>query len=158
MNNPVFTFMPVTTPWSGAEPQQSEKDWCMFLHLSTLVGFVIPFGNIIGPLIMWIIKKDESPFIDAHGRRAIDFHISLLIVAVIGFVLILVCIGYLILLAAFIMWVIGLIQAVMAAKAGNIYRYPLSFAFLSSGTVNPQPNAPYSAPPADDTHDPHNPT
>lgn len=159
MENPTFTLMPITTPWPGAEPQQNERDYAMFLHLSALSGFVIPFGSLLGPVIMWIIKKDESAFIDAHGKRAIDFHISFLIVAIIGAVLTMVCVGFIILLAAFIVWIIGIVQAVMAAKAGQLYRYPCSFAFLSSGPLASETETPYEAPAqSDDDLPPHNPT
>ncbi len=147
MKEPFFSFMPVTNPWSGPEPQQSEKDWCMFLHLSSLSGFIIPFGTLIGPLIMWMVKKDESAYIDAHGRRAVDFYISLMIVAVIGIILSFVCIGIPILIGVLVVYIIGLIQAVMAAKAANLYRYPCSFSFLASSaspivTDNTQPAHP----------------
>ena len=48
---------------------QEEKTWGMIAHLSALAGFVIPFGNLIGPLIVWLIKKDTMPFVDDQGKE-----------------------------------------------------------------------------------------
>ena len=50
-----------------------EKTMAMFCHLAAFAGVVIPFGNIIGPLVVWLIKKDSSPYIDYHGREALNF-------------------------------------------------------------------------------------
>lgn len=54
-----------------------------FIHLSTFTRFIIPFGNFIGPLILWITNKDKSEFIDAHGKQALNFQISILLYAII---------------------------------------------------------------------------
>lgn len=55
------------------------KNIATFIHLSTFSRFIIPFGNFIGPLILWIANKDKSSFIDAHGKQAINFQISILL-------------------------------------------------------------------------------
>lgn len=55
------------------------KNIATFIHLSTFSRFIIPFGNIIGPLILWVVNKDKSPFIDAHGKQIINFQISILL-------------------------------------------------------------------------------
>ncbi|WP_136481979.1 DUF4870 domain-containing protein [Cognatitamlana onchidii] len=60
-----------------------QKNIATFIHLSTFSRFIIPFGNFIGPLILWISNKDKSEFIDAHGKQAINFQISILLYAVI---------------------------------------------------------------------------
>lgn len=50
-----------------------------FIHLSTFTRFIIPFGNFIGPLVLWIVNKDKSQFVDTHGKQAINFQISILL-------------------------------------------------------------------------------
>ena len=60
-----------------------QKNIATFIHLSTFSRFIIPFGNFIGPLILWITNKDKSEFIDAHGKQAINFQISMLLYAII---------------------------------------------------------------------------
>nr|WP_299555685.1 DUF4870 domain-containing protein [Seonamhaeicola sp.] len=59
------------------------KNIATFIHLSTFSRFIIPFGNFIGPIILWIANKDKSDFIDDHGKQAINFQISILLYAVI---------------------------------------------------------------------------
>jgi uncharacterized Tic20 family protein len=60
-----------------------QKNIATFIHLSTFSRFIIPFGNFIGPIILWITNKDKSEFIDNHGKQAINFQISILLYAVI---------------------------------------------------------------------------
>ena len=54
-----------------------------FIHLSTFSRFFIPFGNFIGPIVLWSVNKDKSEFIDSHGKQAINFQISILLYALI---------------------------------------------------------------------------
>lgn len=60
-----------------------QKNIATFIHLSTFSRFVIPFGNFIGPIVLWVMNKDKSDFIDAHGKQAINFQISVLLYAII---------------------------------------------------------------------------
>ncbi|MFT5847327.1 MAG: putative Tic20 family protein [Psychroserpens sp.] len=56
-----------------------QKNIATFIHLSTFSRFIIPLGNFIGPIVLWIMNKDKSDFIDAHGKQAINFQISILL-------------------------------------------------------------------------------
>jgi len=60
-----------------------QKNIATFIHLSTFSRFIIPLGNFIGPIILWVSNKDKSEFIDAHGKQAINFQISVLLYAII---------------------------------------------------------------------------
>lgn len=60
-----------------------QKNIATFIHLSTFSRFFIPFGNFIGPVILWVANKDKSEFIDHHGKQAINFQISILLYAII---------------------------------------------------------------------------
>lgn len=59
------------------------KNLATFIHLSTFSRFVIPFGNFIGPIILWAANKEKSQFVDQHGKQAINFQISVLLYAII---------------------------------------------------------------------------
>ncbi|WP_299128769.1 DUF4870 domain-containing protein [uncultured Winogradskyella sp.] len=59
------------------------KNLATFIHLSTFSRFLIPFGNFIGPIVLWAANKDKSEFVDAHGKQAINFQISVLLYAII---------------------------------------------------------------------------
>ena len=76
---------------------QDERTWGMLCHLSAFAGYVFPFGGIVGPLVVWLIKKDEMPFVDDQGKEALNFQISVLIYAIVSFVLIFVLIGIILL-------------------------------------------------------------
>ena len=56
-----------------------ERNWALFTHLASFAGFIMPFGNLIGPFVIWLIKKNQSDLVDQHGKTAINFQISLLI-------------------------------------------------------------------------------
>ena len=55
------------------EPSKDEKMWAMLTHISTFAVFVFPVGNIIAPLIIWLIKKDEFPLVDDQGKEVLNF-------------------------------------------------------------------------------------
>jgi len=60
-----------------------QKNIATFIHLSTFSRFIIPFGNFLGPIILWVTNKDKSAFIDAHGKQAINFQISILLYSIV---------------------------------------------------------------------------
>ena len=59
------------------------KNLATFIHLSTFSRFIIPFGNFIGPIVLWAANKNKSEFVDKHGKQAINFQISILLYAII---------------------------------------------------------------------------
>ncbi|MCL4692826.1 MAG: DUF4870 domain-containing protein [Candidatus Hydrogenedentes bacterium] len=108
------------------------RTWAMATHLSTLCAYVgVPFGNIIAPLIIWMIKKDEFPFVDDQGKEALNFQISLTIYGIISAILCFILIGFVLLLALFIMHLVFAILAAVAANQGEYYRYPLTMRFIT---------------------------
>jgi len=102
----------------------------MFAHLSALSGVVIPFGNIIGPLVVWQIKKDTLPFAADQGKEALNFNITLLIAAFIGFLLTFVLIGLVLLPLIGIAWLVFTILAGIKANEGVAYRYPFALRLI----------------------------
>jgi len=112
----------------------SDKDarnWAMGCHLAALLGFVVPFGNIIGPLVIWLIKREESPFVDTQGKEALNFQITMAIAFVIGFVLVFVLIGFLVIFAVAIFDLIMVIVATIKASEGVDYRYPIALRLVN---------------------------
>lgn len=109
-----------------AAPSADERQWAMIAHLSALVGYIIPFGSIIGPLIVWQIKKNEMPFVDDQGKEALNFQITIVIIAIVCILLILILIGILLLWALALVNLIMIVVAAIAANNGQRYRYPFS--------------------------------
>jgi len=113
-------------PAPSGVPSNEEKQWALFAHLSALIGYIIPFGSIIGPLIIWQVKKNEMPFVDDQGKEALNFQITMAIAAIICIVLMLVVIGLL------LIWIVGavdlifIVVAAISANNGQAYRYPFN--------------------------------
>ena len=110
-------------------PGQSHT-WEVLCHVSALAGYVIPFGNIIGPLVVWLIKRAEIPAVDAHGKEAINFQISVAIYAIDCGLLFLVAIGFFLLIALGIAVLVLTVIAAIKASSGELYRYPLTIRFI----------------------------
>jgi uncharacterized Tic20 family protein len=115
--------------------QCTDKDactWAMLCHIAGMAWFIVPvIGGVIAPLIIWQIKKDQRPFVDQHGKEALNFQISMLIYFVVAALLWFVCIGMVLVpLVAIADIVFAIIAAVKAAN-GETYRYPLTIRFIA---------------------------
>lgn len=107
-----------------------ERDWAMGCHLAAFAGYVIPLGWIIGPLVVWLLKREDLPFVDYHGKESLNFHISILIYLVISGILCLLIIGFLLLAVVLILQIVFTIIAAVQASKGEYYRYPLTIRFI----------------------------
>jgi uncharacterized Tic20 family protein len=111
--------------------EKPARTWGMLCHLSALSIFIgIPLGNIIVPLIIWLIKKDDHPFIDQQGKESLNFQISMLIYSVISAILVFVAVGIFLLIALALFDVIAVIIATIRASDGEYFRYPLTIRFI----------------------------
>jgi uncharacterized Tic20 family protein len=99
----------------------------MFCHFAAFLGLVFPFGNLLGPLIVWQIKKDLDPFVDAQGREALNFQISVALAALLCVLLMVVVIGFPLLLLVSVGALVLTIIAGIKANEGQAYRYPFSW-------------------------------
>jgi hypothetical protein len=114
-------------------PQVSkdEQNWAMICHLSALLGFVFPFGNIIGPLVVWLLKRAEMPLVDTHGKEALNFQITVSIGVLICIPLVFVLIGIPLLFAIGLAALILTIMAAVKISNGELnYQYPFAIRLL----------------------------
>lgn len=121
------------TPEKAIPDQTLSKDaktFGMLCHLIAFAGFVIPLGNIIGPLVIWLLKKDEFEFVDDQGKESLNFQISIIIYAIISAILIVVIVGIFLLIALGIFAIVMIIIASVRANEGIRFRYPLNIRFL----------------------------
>lgn len=131
---------PSDVPPSGATPatavalgqgklsETDEKTMSMLAHILGGVTF------ILGPLIIWLIKKDESPFVDDQGKEATNFQITILIGLVASFILGVVTVGCATVILSPLIWVVSLIFAILGgleANKGVAYRYPFALRLIS---------------------------
>ena len=107
-----------------------EKQWALICHLSGLCGYLFPFGNLVVPIIIWSMKKDEMPMVEAHGKEVINFQISFTIWAIVSAVFIVLFIGVMMLVAVAILQLVFIIVAALKADRGELYRYPLTIRFI----------------------------
>jgi len=110
--------------------QKQERQWAMFSHIGTFAAFIIPFGNIIAPLIIWQIKKDESSFVVRHSKESLNFQISLLLYSLASIPLILVIIGFFLLIGLVVFNLVAVIMAGVKANEGQYYKYPMTIRFF----------------------------
>lgn len=108
-----------------------EKNWAMFCHLSAFIGYFIPFGNIIAPLVLWLMKKDEYPLVNSEGKKSLNFQISLTIYAIIAAILMVILIGFVLLIAVGIFGLIFIILSAIKVSKGEPSQYPLTINFIS---------------------------
>lgn len=113
-------------PSDTGGPSKESKNFGMLCHLTALAGYVIPFGNIIGPLIVWIIKKEEDPFVDDQGKESLNFQITMTIIILICALSICIGIGVVLLPIVGILDLIFVIIASIKAANGERYRYPFA--------------------------------
>src|SRR5712691_6729948 len=119
---------PATTTTSTSS---TVRTWCILAHATALVGFLVPVaGHIVGPLIVWLAKRDDSPEIDAHGKESLNFQISMLIYNGIAVVFCLVLVGFAFLAVLWVLNAVFVIVASIQASDGKFYRYPMTIRFI----------------------------
>ena len=115
---------PVTDP-TGL-PTPDERTWGMVAHLAALAGFIMPFGNILGPLVVLLVKREHSVFVAVEAKEALNFNITIAIGGLICFVLFWFFIGVLFAAGLVVFWLIMTIIAALQANEGTAYRYPFA--------------------------------
>jgi uncharacterized Tic20 family protein len=118
--------VPATTSTSS-----SVRTWCVLAHALALIGFLVPLaGHLVGPLIVWLAKRDDSPEIDAHGKESLNFQISMLIYNAIAAILCLIIVGFFLLAILHILNIVFVIIASIQAGEGKLYRYPIAIRLI----------------------------
>ena len=101
-------------------------NWGMFAHLSALIGLVVPLGNIIGPLVIWLTKGKEIPFVEGEAKEALNFQITMAIAFLVSWLLAFILIGFLLIVLLGIADLVLVIIAAISASKGEAYRYPFT--------------------------------
>lgn len=120
---------PIVVDAKLAVDSESRK-WGMWCHVSSLIGFLLPFGNIIAPIVVWQMKKDVSLFVDEQGKESVNFQISMAIWMILSCVLVIVVIGFVFLAILAVLSIVWIIMAGVQANEGRSFRYPLTIRFI----------------------------
>ena len=111
-------------------PTKDERTWAMLCHFSAFAGLIFPFGNFLAPLIIWLIKKEDLPFIEDQGKEVLNFQISMTIYLLISGLLCIILIGIPIVIGLVIFCFIITIIAAISANDGKAYRYPMNLRLI----------------------------
>lgn len=133
------TVLPPPDAFSG--PSSEERQWATFAHLSALLGGLLTsaaggWGCFIGPLIIYLLKKDRLPFVAEHAREALNFNITVALVLVVLILLSIVTLGIGLIIAiplwvvVGVSWLVLTIMAAVKANKGEHYRYPLTLRLI----------------------------
>ena len=121
---------PYNTP-NKTPSSPSDKRWGMTLHMSALIGLLLPLGLVLGPLLVWMLKKNDSDYFDKQGKNAVNFQLTILLAAFV-FALLGSVIRPLFALA-FVAGITGILFAIIAGFSVNRngkFNYPFSFPFI----------------------------
>ena len=127
-----YSASPDDGAWRVAHPdvRDDERTYALLIHLSLLAYLVFPLLVVI-PLVMWLVRREQSAFIDDHGKEAVNFHLSLVLytATAIGITIVTCGIGFFLIpivaIGSYVLGVIGMVMAAMAANRGEFYRYPM---------------------------------
>jgi uncharacterized protein len=126
-----------TPPDQLSSADQQNRTWGMLCHLSALAGLIIPFGHIIGPLVVWLIKKDEMPIVNEYGKESLNFQISMSIymigLGVVAAILSFIVVGVLLFPLIGVIGLVDLVLVIIAsmqANKGIAYQYPFNLRLL----------------------------
>jgi len=108
----------------------TETNWGVLAHLSALLGLVIPFAAILGPLVVWLTKGKEMAFVEVEAREALNFQITMALAFLVACVLMWVLIGFLLIGLLAVFDVILVVLAAVSASKGQPYRYPFSLRLI----------------------------
>jgi hypothetical protein len=109
---------------------ESERNWAMLCHLSAFAGYFFPFGGIIGPLICWLSRKDESAWVNENGKASLNFQFSMLLYMVLAIPLCFILIGIPIEIFLSVLELVCVIIASVKASKGERFKYPLAIPFI----------------------------
>ena len=114
------------------EQSNEARRWASLCHIIALVGLIgNGVGFVLGPLVVWLIKKDEDPFIDEQGKEAINFQITMIIAAIVSGLLTVIVVGFFLLIAVGILMIVFPIIAAIKSSNGEHFRYPFTIRFIN---------------------------
>lgn len=110
---------------------KEERNWAMLAHLSALLAFFTLIGGIVGPLVLWLIRKDDMNFAADQAKEALNFQITVFLAGLVSAILCLILIGFVLLALLAIADLVLIIVAAVKASEGVAYRYPFNLRLIS---------------------------
>ncbi len=105
------------------------RNWAMAAHISAFAVLVVGIP-VVGPLVVWLLKREEHPFVDEQGKEAVNFNLSMLLYGIVAGILVLVGIGLVLLPVVLVAWFVLTVIAAVKAANGEHHRYPVTIRFV----------------------------
>jgi len=110
---------------------KDERNWSVAVHLSALCALFIPLGHVLGPLVIWLIKRGEMPMVDRNGKEALNFQITVTLASFVCGLLFFVGIGVILLFVLLVADAVLVIMAAMKASRGEAFSYPFTLRLIN---------------------------
>lgn len=104
-----------------------ERTWSVAVHLSALSALFIPFGHLLGPLVVWLIKRGDMPMVDRHGKEALNFQITVTLASFLCGLLAFIGIGVVLLFVLLAADAVLVIMAAVKTSRGEAFTYPFTW-------------------------------
>lgn len=131
---------PPATGQPAGHADTQERMWAMWCHLAGLGGLLVPLGSVLGPLAVWLTKRQEFRLVDEEGKKALNFQITAVIFYIVFVVALIASVASELLVIAIavgiaglafaITWLVSVIMAAVRTNEGKDFRYPMSIRFL----------------------------
>lgn len=110
---------------------KEERNWAMFAHLSALLVYPTLIGGIVGPLVIWLMRKDDMSFAADQAKETLNFQITVYLIGLVCCILFLILIGFVLFGLLVVAHVVLTIIAAVKASEGVAYRYPFNLRLIS---------------------------
>jgi len=110
---------------------KDERTWSVAIHLSALSALFIPLGHLLGPLVIWLIKRGDMPMVDRHGKEALNFQITVTLASFVCGLLFLVGIGAILLFGLLVADAVLVIMAALKTSRGESFSYPFTLRLIN---------------------------
>jgi len=121
---------PADTTTDASEVDDEERTWGILAHAGGFAGLAVPFGNVVAPLVVWLVKRDESRFVDENGIRALNFQLTWSVILLVTALSVLVGVGLVLFPLAMLAWLILTVVGTVRAADDEVYDYPLTIGFV----------------------------
>jgi uncharacterized Tic20 family protein len=122
--------MTAGAPSGPSAPTPEERQWAMLCHVSAMLMYVTVIGGLLAPFVIWLLKRDQMPFVADQGKETINFQITVLLGLAASMVLMLVLVGFVLFWALLAFHFVVTIVAAVKVTEGVTYRYPFCWRIL----------------------------
>ena len=110
--------------------RSDERTWSIVVHLSALCALFLPFGHLLGPLVVWLIKRGEMPMVDRNGKEALNFQITVTLASFVCGLLTFIGIGLILLFVLLVADAVLVIMAAVKTSRGEAFSYPFTWRLI----------------------------